>query len=160
MINNINNNSNNTFWSSGSHTMTVILTTTNEPYTTTKSPPTTTHLILNACEALCCPSLCEARDLKDGNRQVPWAPGVFSWRQLTAATCLELRKQKSLFDALDGSYFAVWETYAMDLMGRRSWWLIVEASKLVIRKPPGAWHPHDVGFHPTGGDNIPSIPFL
>ena len=65
-------------------------------------PPPTTHLALNACEALRRPSLCEVRDLKDNDRQVHWAPGLFSGKQLPAAMCLELRKQKPLSAALGG----------------------------------------------------------
>ena len=90
-----------TFWPSCSHTMTVILTTTDGLHPTTNSPPPTTHLALNACEALRCPSLCEARDLKNDDRQVPWVSGLFSGKQLRATVCLELRKQKPLSDALD-----------------------------------------------------------
>ena len=83
--------------------MTIILTTTDEPYRTTYSPPPTTRLALNAFSVLRRPSLCESMDLKDEDRQVPWTPGLFSGKQLIAAMCLELRKQKPLSDALDGS---------------------------------------------------------
>ena len=49
----------------------------------------------------------------------------------------------------------------MDSTKRRSSWHTVEASKLVIRKLLGArLHPRGVDFHPTGGGDIPSIPFL
>ena len=42
------------------------------------------------------------RCFKDKDRQMLWTPGLFSGKQLTAAMCLELRKQKPLSDALDG----------------------------------------------------------
>ena len=75
------------------------------PYPTTKSPlPPTTHLALNVCEALRRPSLCEARDVKDEDKLVHLAFGLFSGKQLRAVMCLELRKQKPLSNALDGSY--------------------------------------------------------
>ena len=77
------------------------------PYPTTKSPlplPPTTHLALNVCEALRRPSLCEAGDVKDEDKLVHLAFGLFSGKQLRAVMCLELRKQKPLSNALDGSY--------------------------------------------------------
>ena len=43
-------------------------------------------------------------------------------------------------------------THATDSKGGRSCWHIVKAVKFVT---------HDgVGFHPTGGGDIPTIPFL
>ena len=68
------------------------------------SPPQTTHLVVNSSEVLHRPSLYVARYLKDKDRQVPWAPGLFSRKQLTTAMCLGPRKQKPLSDALDGLY--------------------------------------------------------
>ena len=85
--------------------MTITLRTIDVPYPTTKSPlPPTTHLALNVCEALRRPSLCEARDVKDEDKLVHLAFGLFSGKQLRAVMCLELRKQKPLSNALDGSY--------------------------------------------------------
>ena len=56
---------------------------------------------------------------------------------------------------------AVQGTYTTDSAGGKSCWHTVEASKPVIRKPPGAWlDPCGVDFHPTGGGDIPSIIFL
>ena len=86
-------------------TMTITLPTIDVPYLTTNSPPPPTiHLALNVCEALRRPSLCEARDVKDKDKLVHLAFGLFSGKQLRAVMCLELRKQKPLSNALDGSY--------------------------------------------------------
>ena len=86
-------------------TMTIILPTMNGPYLTTNSPPPpTTHLALNVCEALHRPSLCEVRDAKDEDKLAHLAYGLFSRKHLPAVMCLELRKQKPLYDALDGLY--------------------------------------------------------
>ena len=85
--------------------MSITLRTIDVPYPTTKSPlPPTTHLALNVCEALRRPSLCEARDVKDEDKLVNLTFGLFSGKQLPAVMCLELRKQKPLSNALDGSY--------------------------------------------------------
>ena len=48
--------------------------------------------------------LCEERDVKDEDKLVHLAFGLFSGKQLRAVMCLELRKQKPLSNALDGSY--------------------------------------------------------
>ena len=58
----------------------------------------------NVCETLRRPSLCEARDVKDEDKLVHLAYGLFSGKQLPAVMCLELRKQKPLSNALDGLY--------------------------------------------------------
>ena len=90
---------------SSSHTMVTTLPTIDVRYLTTNSPPPpTTHLALNVCEALRRPSLCKVRDVKDEDKLVHLASGLFSRKQLPAALCLELRKQKPLSNALDGSY--------------------------------------------------------
>ena len=99
--------------------------------------PPTTHLALNACEALRRPSLCEARVVKDEDRWISLVYDLFSGKQLTAVMCMELRKQKPLPDALDGLCLQC-EEHDTDSMGRRSCLHVVEASKLVIRKPLGA----------------------
>ena len=44
------------------------------------------------------------RDVKDEDKLVHLAFGLFSGKQLPAVMCLELRKQKPLSNALDGSY--------------------------------------------------------
>ena len=94
-----------TFWLSSSHTMTITLPTIDVPYLITNSPPQlTTHLALNVCEALHHPSLCEARDVKDEDKLMHLAFSLFSSKQLPAVMCLELRKQKLLSNAMDGSY--------------------------------------------------------
>ena len=84
--------------------MTTILPTADGPYPTTNSPPPTTHLVLNACEALRRPSLCEARDVRDKGELVHFSYSLFSGKQLPAVMCLELRKQKPLSNALNGLY--------------------------------------------------------
>ena len=85
--------------------MAITLPTINVTYLTTNSPLTlTTHLALNFCEALRRPSLCEAGEVKDEDRLVHLGFGLFSGKQLPAALCLELRKQKPLSNALDGLY--------------------------------------------------------
>ena len=66
--------------------------------------PPTTHIAHNGCEALRRPSLCEARDVKEEDKLVLFAYGLFSGKQLPAVVCLELRKQKPLSNALDGLY--------------------------------------------------------
>ena len=53
---------------------------------------------------MCRSSLCEARDVKDKDKLVPLAYGLFSGKQLPAVMCLKLRKQKPLSNALDGLY--------------------------------------------------------
>ena len=42
------------------------------------------------------------RDVKEEDELVHWAYGLFSGKQLPAVMCLELRKHKSLSNALDG----------------------------------------------------------
>ena len=135
--------------------MIIILPTIDGPYLTTNSPPPpTTHLALNVCEALRHPSLCEARDVKDEDKLVHWAYGLFSGKQLTVVMCLELRKQKPLSNALDGLYLLCEEHI-------RPCWYTVEAGKLVNRKSVGVrLHPRGVDFHHMGDGDIPSIPFL
>ena len=67
---------------------TIILPTIDVPYLTTNSPPPlATHLALNICEALRCPSLCKARDIKDKVKLVHLAfayLGGNSYQQLCA----------------------------------------------------------------------------
>ena len=59
--------------------MTIIVPTIDGPYLPTNSPPSPTlHLTLNVCEALHHPSLCEARDVKDEDKLVHCAYGLFS----------------------------------------------------------------------------------
>lgn len=62
------------------------------------------HLALYFFEALRRPSLCEAGDVKDEDKLMHLAFGLFSGKQLRAVMCLELRKQKPLSNALDGLY--------------------------------------------------------
>ena len=96
-----------------------ILPSTDEPYPATNSQPPTTHLALNVCESLHHPSFCEARDVKDEDRQVFWTPGFFSGKQLPAAMCLELKKQKLLSDALD-ELCLLQGTYTIGLVRREA----------------------------------------
>ena len=81
-----------------------ILPTPDVSYPATNSPPSTTHLALNVCEALHCPSLRKGRDVKDKDRRMSQIYNFFSGKQLTSVMWLELRKQKPLSDALDGLY--------------------------------------------------------
>ena len=68
------------------------LRTINVSYPTANSPPPpTTHHALNVCEALRCPSLCEARDVKDEDKLVHMA--YLAGKQLPAVMCLKLRNR-------------------------------------------------------------------
>ena len=130
------------------------------PCPTTNSSPPTTHFALNVCEALCHPSLCETSDVKDEIGRcfghLAYLAGK-SYQQL----CAWSRENRSpcLMPWMDCACCA--RNIRNRLKGREVMLAHCGGKQVRDQKAAGGlttsmW----CRFHPTGGGDIPSIPFL
>ena len=101
------------------------------------------------------------RDAQEDDSEDGPTSDQFSRKQLRNATIVVLRRQKPSTNALDGLYLPCvdrmlevrWVKGCDELLPRR------ECARRKSRR--GLPFTHDgVGFHPTGGGDIPSIPFV